>query len=233
MTAEPIVALSGVVKDYVVAGQPQRVLHGIDMTVAADGLTLLVGPSGCGKTTLLTIIAGLLRTTTGRVDVCGTRVDQLAERELASFRRRHIGFVFQQYNLLPSLSAAENAAISLVAQGLSLGEGVRRVMPLLDRLGLAAEAGKHPGQLSGGQRQRVAIARALVHEPHLVIADEPTAALDATRGHQTVKLLSDMAVAGGRAVLIVTHDHRIEGFAHRIIHMEDGQLTGSRPGLQA
>jgi putative ABC transport system ATP-binding protein len=143
-------------------------------------------------------------------------------------RRRRIGFIFQQYNLLPSLTVAENAAIPLVTAGMKLSEASRRAQPVLERLGMAAHLDKLPRQLSGGQQQRVAIARALVHEPALVVCDEPTAALDAKTGHTVMELLRAVAAAPGRAVLVVTHDSRIHEFADRIVEMEDGRVLGER-----
>ena len=141
------------------------------------------------------------------------------------FRRRNLGFIFQSYNLLPSLTAAENAAVPLFAAGLDLKTAVKKSRALLTRLDLAHRADAYPNQLSGGQQQRVAIARALVHEPRLVLCDEPTAALDAHTGHEVMTMLSEAAVQPDRAVIVVTHDNRIYDFAHRIVHMADGQVT--------
>jgi putative ABC transport system ATP-binding protein len=204
-----------VVMEFEGGGGRTRVLHGASIEVPAGGLTLLVGPSGCGKTTLLSVLSGTLAATS----------DDAARVRL---RRRRIGFIFQQYNLLPSLTVAENAAIPLVTAGMKLSEASRRAQPVLERLGMAAHLDKLPRQLSGGQQQRVAIDRALVHEPALVVCDEPTAALDAKTGHTVMELLRAVAAAPGRAVLVVTHDSRIHEFADRIVEMEDGRVLGER-----
>src|SRR5262249_53233978 len=152
-------------------------------------MTMLVGPSGCGKTTLLSVIAGLLDASNGEVEVLGQRVAQLPNGRQVEFRRRNLGFVFQQFNLLPALTAAENAAIPLLAAGLPREKAVARATEMLDRLGMVERANAIPSQLSGGQQQRVAFARALVHEPKLIVCDEPTSALDAETGHQVMELL--------------------------------------------
>src|SRR5581483_8196269 len=201
-----------------------RALRGIDLEVHPGQMSLLVGPSGCGKTTLISIIAGLLDATSGEVSVLGRSLRQMSRRELIAFRGRYIGFVFQQYNLLPALTAAENAAVPLLIAGVPRRQAVARAHELLDRLGMADRADALPSQLSGGQQQRVAIARALVHEPRLLVCDEPTAALDAHAGHVTMQLLRRAAVQPGRAVIVVTHDNRVFGFGDRIIHLSDGRV---------
>jgi putative ABC transport system ATP-binding protein len=152
-------------------------------------------------------------------------VARMSDRARVAFRRANLGFIFQQYNLLPALNAAENAAVPLVASGLDLDTAAKKAMPLLERLGMAEHARKLPRQLSGGQQQRVAIARALVHEPKLVVCDEPTAALDATGGRNAMELLRAASVRPDRATLVVTHDHRIFDFADRIVRMEDGRVV--------
>ncbi|MCA3071380.1 MAG: ABC transporter ATP-binding protein [Rhodocyclaceae bacterium] len=217
-----------VVMEFEGGGGRTRVLHGASIEVPAGGLTLLVGPSGCGKTTLLSVLSGTLAATSGEVEVMGERLSDLDDAARVRLRRRRIGFIFQQYNLLPSLTVAENAAIPLVTAGMKLSEASRRAQPVLERLGMAAHLDKLPRQLSGGQQQRVAIARALVHEPALVVCDEPTAALDAKTGHTVMELLRAVAAAPGRAVLVVTHDSRIHEFADRIVEMEDGRVLGER-----
>ena len=217
-----------VVLEFEGGGGRTRVLHGASIEVPAGGLTLLVGPSGCGKTTLLSVLSGTLAATSGEVEVMGERLSDLDDAARVRLRRRRIGFIFQQYNLLPSLTVAENAAIPLVTAGMKLSEASRRARPVLERLGMAAHLDKLPRQLSGGQQQRVAIARALVHEPALVVCDEPTAALDAKTGHTVMELLRAVAAAPGRAVLVVTHDSRIHEFADRIVEMEDGRVLGER-----
>ena len=196
-------------------------------------LTLLVGPSGCGKTRLMSIIAGLLNPTAGQVTVLGEDLTRLRNGGLVRFRQRHIGFVFQQYNLLPALTAAENAAIPLVIAGRPRRQAVAAAAGVLDSLGMGDRLDALPAQLSGGQQQRVAIARALVHEPRLLVCDEPTAALDATSGQTVMELLRRVAVQPGRAVIVVTHDNRVFGFGDRIVSMNDGRVERIEEGRRS
>jgi putative ABC transport system ATP-binding protein len=202
-----------------------RVLRGVDFIAAQGEMTFLVGPSGCGKTTLISIIAGLLGSDSGSVSLFGESLASLSARDQILFRRRHLGFVFQQYNLLPSLTAAENAAVPLFAAGMNRKLAVKKAAELLGALGIGHRADSAPRLLSGGQQQRVALARALVHEPRLVICDEPTAALDHKSGESVMELLSSSAIHPDRAVVVVTHDNRVFHFAHRIAHMDDGVIT--------
>lgn len=200
-------------------------LDGVDLEVQPGRLTLLVGPSGCGKTTLISIIAGLLDVSAGEVEVFGMPLHQLRGRRLVQFRAERIGFVFQQYNLLPALTAAENAAVPLIIGGQSRRVAVRRASEMLAAVGLADRAKSYPNQLSGGQQQRVAIARALVNEPQLLVCDEPTAALDAKSGHTVMELLKQVAVQPDRAVIVVTHDSRVFDVGDEIIEMADGRVV--------
>jgi len=189
---------------------------------------MLVGPSGCGKTTLISIIAGILTPTGGEVEIYGTPITQMSDAEKVAFRRSNVGFIFQQYNLLPALTAAENAAIPLVAAGMPMARAAGSASAILERIGMGAHRAKLPNQLSGGQQQRVAIARALVHAPRLIVCDEPTAALDAESGQTVLEILKDAALASDRAVIVVTHDTRIYSFADRIASMEDGRIRAVR-----
>jgi putative ABC transport system ATP-binding protein len=202
-----------------------QVLRGIEFTVNYGGMTMLVGPSGCGKTTLLSVIAGLLDPTAGRVEVLGQNTAELSNNDQIRFRRRNLGFVFQQYNLLPALTAAENAAVPLLAAGMPRRQAVRQAVTMLGQLGMANRAEALPKELSGGQQQRVAFARALIHEPRIVICDEPTAALDHETGQKVMELLAAIAIRPDRAVIVVTHDNRIFSFADTIAHMEDGRIV--------
>ncbi len=217
-----VVICRGVTKDFGEGEDRVRALRGVDLEVHPGQMTLLVGPSGCGKTTLISIIAGLLDATAGEVTVLGQNLRRLRGRELVRFRGRYIGFVFQQYNLLPALTAAENAAVPLIIAGQRRSAAVAKSSALLDAVGMADKIAVLPSQLSGGQQQRVAIARALVHEPKLLVCDEPTAALDAQSGQVVMKLLRRVAVQPGRAVIVVTHDNRVFGFGDRIVYMNDG-----------
>jgi putative ABC transport system ATP-binding protein len=209
------------------------VLRGIDLEVRPGAMTLLVGPSGCGKTTLISIIAGLLNPTAGEVWVLGTNLAALSSRHQALFRSQHIGFVFQQYNLLPALTAAENAAVPLLIAGLGRRQALARATEVLEAVGLGHRARAFPAQLSGGQQQRVAIARALVHEPRLLVCDEPTAALDAQAGQTVMGLLRRVAVQEDRAVIVVTHDSRVFSFGNQVVHMSDGQVERVAENLAA
>ncbi len=208
-------------------------LRGVDFDAPLGGLSFLVGPSGCGKTTLISIVAGLMERTSGTMSVLGQRLDDLSASERVRFRRRHLGFVFQQYNLLPALTAAENVAVPLIASGVARRPATDRARALLSALGLEAKVNTLPRTLSGGQQQRVAIARALVHEPRLVVCDEPTAALDHARGDQVMQLLASTAVRADRVVIVVTHDSRVFDYADNISHMDDGRVVsvtrGTRP----
>jgi putative ABC transport system ATP-binding protein len=219
------ISVRGITKEFPVGDTSIRVLHGIDADIRSGELTYLVGESGSGKTTMISIIAGILYPTEGQVEVFGTDIYGLTDTQLVKFRLNTIGFIFQQYNLLPTLTAAENAAVPLVAAGMKRAEAVERARALMGKLNIADQADKLPRQLSGGQQQRVAIARALVHEPRLVVCDEPTAALDAKSGRRVMDLLREVALASERAVIIVTHDNRIFDLADRILQMEDGRIT--------
>jgi putative ABC transport system ATP-binding protein len=215
----------GVTRDFKAGQQTITVLHGIDLDVRAGELTYLVGESGSGKTTLISIMCGILWPTQGEVKVFGTDIYGLSDTAQVEFRLKNIGFIFQQYNLIPSIDAASNAAVALIAQGMDRAEALERAVAMLAKLNIADQADKLPRQLSGGQQQRVAIARALVHEPRLVVCDEPTAALDAASGRRVMDLLRDVAVAEDRACIIVTHDNRIFDLADRILVLEDGRIT--------
>ena len=213
-------------KDFPVGDENVRVLHDISLDVRMGELTMLVGPSGCGKTTLISIMSGILSATQGTIRIMDTSLGGMKDRQKVLFRRVHIGFIFQQYNLLPALTAAENAAIPLIAAGMEFHQATRQAAALLETIGMKGQTEKLPRQLSGGQQQRIAIARALVHHPQLVVRDEPTAALDAKTGQSVMEILRDIANDTSRAVLIVTHDSRIYRFADRIIEMSDGRIVG-------
>jgi len=200
-------------------------LRGINLEMGLGELTMLVGPSGSGKTTLLSVITGLLDATSGELVVLGERPAKLLGEDLIRFRRKNLGFVFQQYNLIPALTAAENAAVPLLADGVKRQHAVARGKELLADLGMAHRARALPSELSGGEQQRVALARALIHEPRLIVCDEPTSALDGQTGHAVMELLSARAVRPDRGVIIVTHDARIFDFADRIAHMDDGRIV--------
>jgi putative ABC transport system ATP-binding protein len=233
MAKQSAITLNNIVKDFSAGGQTIRVLHGINAQIHSGELTYLVGESGSGKTTLISIIAGILYPTQGAVSLFETSIYDLSDNDLVLFRLSTIGFIFQQYNLIPTLTAAENAAVPLIAAGMPRSAAVARGVAMLDKLNIADQAHKLPRQLSGGQQQRVAIARALVHAPRLVVCDEPTAALDAKSGRRVMDLLREVALAQNRAVIIVTHDNRIFDLADRILVMEDGRITQDGTDLPA
>jgi putative ABC transport system ATP-binding protein len=222
--SDPVVRCRGLAKTFDSGGGRVLALRGVDMEVMPGAITLLVGPSGCGKTTLISLIAGLLNPTEGSLQVLGNDLAGMTPGELVDFRAQNLGFVFQQYNLLPSLTAAENACLPLLVGGVPRRTALAVARAALERVGLGDRAGALPSQLSGGQQQRVAIARALVHKPRLLVCDEPTAALDAQAGQTVMELFSQVAVEPDRAVIIVTHDNRVLRYGRRIIHMSDGRI---------
>jgi putative ABC transport system ATP-binding protein len=206
-----------------------------DVTLSLRGgeLTMLMGPSGSGKTTLLSILGCMLTPTSGTVHICGHSTEGAGAEQLAKLRREHVGFVFQQYHLFPTLTAAENVQLALDVRG-EHGENARsRSCDALSRVGLAHKISSYPQNLSGGEQQRVAIARAIVSDPSAILADEPTAALDGTNGQAIMRILADIAADSGRGVLVVTHDSRLTSFAKRIIFIEDGRLVREQIGNAA
>ena len=219
------VSCRGVTKHYGEGDSMVVALRGVDLAINAGELMMLVGPSGCGKTTLISVIAGVLDRDGGECVVFGDDPAEMSQRRRTLWRGRSIGFVFQAFNLIPTLNAAENVAVPLMILGQGRGAAVARGRELLETVGLGKRWKSLPGQLSGGQQQRVAIARALVHEPKLIVCDEPTSALDADTGHVIMRLLKNVALREGRALVIVTHDARIFGFADRIARMNDGRIV--------
>jgi len=213
-----------VVKTYGLGSSQVVALRGVDLDVKTGELMMLVGPSGCGKTTLISVIAGILDQDSGDCRVFGHDFKHMGQRDKTRYRGETIGFVFQAFNLLPTLTAAENAAVPLLINGVNRREAVERARAMLDRVGLGDRGNALPSQLSGGQQQRVAIARALVHNPRLIVCDEPTSALDAHTGHKVMELMRELALADGRCLIVVTHDARIFEFADRIARMNDGRV---------
>ena len=215
----------GLRKVYAQGEAAMVALEHVDLDIHRGELTLLMGPSGSGKTTLLSILGGILRPTSGTVAIDGQAIGGLGDRELSQFRLRNIGFVFQGFNLFPSLSAVQNVELALDLRGIRGKTARGQATELLEQVGLGAKLHTHPAELSGGQKQRVAIARALAGHPAMLLADEPTAALDSHSGHSVMQLMQGLAHDRGRAVVIVTHDSRMQSYANRIVRMADGRVT--------
>jgi len=209
-----------------------RALSNVDLEIHAGELTLLMGPSGSGKTTLLSILGCILRATNGSLEVLGESVEKLPETELPRIRRAAIGFVFQGFNLFPALTTVENVALALDVRGVRRREAETRAAELIREVGLTDKGKSYPADLSGGQKQRVAIARALAGDPPIILADEPTAALDSTSGKNVIELLRRLAHEHGRAVVMVTHDPRVLSYGDRIIHLEDGRIESEESGAE-
>ena len=219
-----LITLRGVTKRYDPAGRPA--LDAVDLDIEAGRITAIMGPSGGGKSTLLNLVGGLDRPSSGEIVVDGVRVDRLGEAASARFRRATVGYVFQLFHLLDDLTVADNVAIPAMLSGMSRSQAVDRAGELLGQLGLATKAGSFPAILSGGERQRVAIARAIVNRPAVLLADEPTGALDRRNGESALALLEDLN-RHGQTILVVTHDERLaERRAHRVVQLVDGVVTG-------
>lgn len=224
-TQPAAVRLRGIVKSFGTGDTKVAVLRGIDLDIYLGEMLLLVGESGGGKTTLLSAIAGILDVDEGNINVLGVPLSDLPPGKRTTFRGQTMGFIYQQFNLLPALTAAENVAVPLLIQSIGRSAALRRAQAMLDRVGLGDRAEFLPKNLSGGQQQRVAIARALVNEPRLLICDEPTAALDGPNGQKIMELLREVGRAPDRCVVIVTHDSRIFHFGDRIANLTDGRIV--------
>ncbi|MCU0705507.1 MAG: ABC transporter ATP-binding protein [Fimbriiglobus sp.] len=234
-TTSAAVRLRGVSKVFGTGDTQVKALDDVSVELPYGEMVLLVGPSGCGKTTLISVVAGLLDPSAGEVEVLGKNLTKMWGGAKVKFRGERIGFVFQQYNLLPALTAAENASVPLLIAGWDRKKAVEKASHILAQVGLGSKLKSYANQLSGGQQQRVAIARALVHDPQLLVCDEPTAALDGTSGRTVMGLIRQVAVQPDRAVVVVTHDSRVYDFGDRIVTMSDGKVEkvesrhGERP----
>jgi putative ABC transport system ATP-binding protein len=233
---EPVLEAHDIVKELGQGAGKVMALKGVSLTLVPGELTLLMGPSGSGKTTLLSILGCIMTPTAGKIRIDGLDTDGRSPEELADLRRRHIGFIFQSYNLFPTLSALENVRIALDVRGEKGYPAAARAEEVLRDVGLGHRLMNYPGNLSGGEQQRVAVARAIAGAPSIVLADEPTAALDSENGHAVMALLARIAKEQKRSVLAVTHDPRTLGYADRVVRIEDGRIVGEerRPsGLDA
>lgn len=225
---------NGIEMTFFSGEQPFKVLKGINLSIKLGDIQLLMGPSGSGKTTLLSILGGILTPTAGQVFSLGQEITGLSRRALAQFRLHNIGFIFQGFNLFPALTAAENIEAALNLKGYKGKEARQQALKLLEQVGLGDKIQSLPSDLSGGQKQRIAIARALAGKPRLILADEPTAALDSQRGRAVIELLRSLAKEEGCTVVMVTHDARIMDIADRVVYMEDGMVsTESPPNVSA
>jgi putative ABC transport system ATP-binding protein len=219
------ISVRDVTKVYVEGPNRIPVLHGVDFDVEQGEVVLLMGPSGSGKTTLLSIMGCILRATSGSVQIAGREVANLPEKELPEVRLRNIGFIFQGFNLFPTLTVGENVELALDLKGVRGAKAKGEALRLLEQVGLAEKCDAFPSDLSGGQKQRVAVARALSGSPGVILADEPTAALDSHSGRNVMEMMRDLAHKHGRGVVVVTHDSRVLEFGDRIVHMEDGRIA--------
>jgi len=221
------ISVRDVTKVYIEGPNRVPVLHGVDFDVEQGEVVLLMGPSGSGKTTLLSIMGCILRATSGSVQIAGREVADLSERELPRVRLQHIGFIFQGFNLFPTLTVGENVELALDLKRIRGSKAKEEARRLLEQVGLANKYDAFPSDLSGGQKQRVAIARALSGSPGVILADEPTAALDSHSGRNVMEMMRELAHKHGRGVVVVTHDSRVLEFGDRIVHMEDGRIVES------
>jgi len=226
MTSDDLIRARGLRKSYATATSSQQVLSGIDLDIAAGEFVVVLGRSGSGKSTLLNLLGAMDRPTEGQLTIGGQRVDRLDEAGRTLFRRRHVGFVFQAFNLIPTLTVSENLRLPLELNGLEAGAD-ERISSYLERLGLVDKTDRYPEQLSGGEQQRVAVARALVHEPSLLVADEPTGNLDLETGREVLALLDRMTREAGKTLVMATHSPEVIGIADRVLTIRDGRIEVS------
>jgi putative ABC transport system ATP-binding protein len=227
---QPLIQLRNVTKSYGDGPAAVRAVDDVSLDVSAGEVLLMMGPSGSGKTTLLSIMGAILQATSGSVKILDTELMGLKESKLPDLRLSNIGFIFQGFNLFPALTAQENVEVALTLKGLSKSAARSRAGELLDQVGLSDRRKHHPADMSGGQKQRVAIARALAGEPRIILADEPTAALDSESGKTVMEILTTLARDRGRAVVIVTHDSRVLHYGTRMVHIADGRLVEQEEG---
>ena len=226
MTSDDLIRARGLRKSYVTATGSQQVLAGVDLDIASGEFVVVLGRSGSGKSTLLNLLGAMDRPTEGQLTIGGQRIDRLDETGRTLFRRRHVGFVFQAFNLIPTLTVSENLRLPLELNGLE-SDADERISSCLERLGLVDKTDRYPEQLSGGEQQRVAVARALVHEPSLLVADEPTGNLDLETGREVLALLDRMTREAGKTLVMATHSPEVIGIADRVLTIRDGRMEVS------
>jgi putative ABC transport system ATP-binding protein len=222
----PLISCQELTKSYPLRGMEIKALNGVDLAIEDGEMTAIMGASGSGKSTLMNVIGCMDRPTGGRYLLDGVDVMSLTKDELAHLRNRKIGFVFQRYNLLPRMSALQNVLLPLVYAGVNAGRAANRALAALEMVGLAALAGNQPNQMSGGQQQRVSIARALINDPQVILADEPTGALDTVSSAEVMTILKELHQTRGVTLVIVTHEADIAAYCERMITMRDGRITG-------
>lgn len=232
-TKQIIVEARDLKKTYLQGSEPTHALRGVSFQVRQGEFTSIMGPSGSGKSTLLHLIGGLDRPTSGTILIGSQAIDTMSDDALSSFRRKRLGFIFQFFNLLPTLTALENVALPLLLDGQPLSKVTPRAKELLDYMGMSHRMNHRPDQLSGGQMQRVAIARALVTDPLLVLADEPTGNLDSETGHSVLELLSKLVREQGQTVVMVTHDQKAASYGNRLVRFRDGSIESDTPVVSA
>ena len=231
--ADPVVRATGIHKTYDTGQVQVNALRGVDLSVQRGEMVAIMGPSGCGKTTMLNCLSGLDDVDSGQVLIDGVVLHELPDDERTDYRARHMGFVFQLYNLLPVLTSVENVEMPLLLSGVKAAEARRRSLDMLDRVGLAERANHIPGELSGGQRQRVTIARALINEPNIIWADEPTGDLDSETADDIMGLITQLNQSNQQSFILVTHSPEVGRMAHRIVRMRDGVIVDDGLGVAA
>lgn len=221
---KPVIQVKGLYKIYRLGEERVRALNGVDFVINRGEFCSIVGTSGSGKSTLLNMLAGLEKPTKGEIVIAGEHIETKKENQLVAFRREHIGFIFQSYNLLPALNAIENVALPLTFQGVGKKERIKRANELLDMVGLSTHKKHRPTQMSGGQQQRVGMARALVVKPEIIFADEPTGNLDSVTSEEMMQLMRKVVTERNQTLVMVTHDDHLAGYADRIIRIKDGKI---------
>lgn len=229
----PAVVCKNLIKTYGTGEAKVIALRGVDLEVYTGELLMLVGPSGCGKTTLLSIISSILTQDSGECLVFGKDLNALQNGERTAYRGKHIGFVFQSFNLIPTLTAQENAAIPLMLNGMEKNKALKEAAEMLQNVGLGHRVAAYPRKMSGGEQQRVAIARGCIHRPNLIVCDEPTSALDHETGTKVLEIFRNIVLSRNCALIIVTHDARIFEYADRILRMDDGHIIGEEKNHHA
>ena len=232
MAGKTVIRVKDLYKVYRVGDSKVKALNGVDFTIQKGEFCSIVGTSGSGKSTLLNMLAGLEKPTKGQIVIAGEHIEKKSENQLVKFRREHIGFIFQSFNLLPALSAVENVALPLTFQGMDKAKRLKKAEHMLDLVGLNKHKKHKPTQMSGGQQQRVGIARALVVNPQIIFADEPTGNLDSNTSREVMELIKKIVREKNQTLVMVTHDDHLAGFADRIFRISDGKIVSIETGRE-